>query len=80
MPFYNDDGTEVNPNELEIPEKCIKCKLHKQVNIAEEQKLPSVKWETNVFCILRRMNQMEEIKEFFCRDYILDPAWELKIN
>jgi len=81
MPFFLDDGTEINPAELEIPKKCLKCKKFNPVNIAEDESvLPNIEWEENVFCILTRIEYMDKKEEFFCRDYIYNPDWESKIN
>lgn len=81
MAFFNDDGTEVNPSELIIPQKCIQCKLYTPVNIAEDDSTPpSIEWETNLFCILTRMDNMDNEQEFICRDYVFNPDWKTRIN
>jgi hypothetical protein len=81
MPFFLDDGTEINPGELEIPDKCLKCKKYTSVNIAEDESvLPGIEWEVNVFCILNRIEYLDRIGKFSCRDYIYNPDWKPNVN
>lgn len=52
MPYYNDDGTEVNPNFFQKPSLCLICK--KNNDEGEE-----------ILCNLTRLDQRDE-KEFKC--------------
>jgi hypothetical protein len=51
-PFYNDDGTEVNPDLIPKPDICLICK--KNDDSSEE-----------ILCTLNRMDQSDDI-EFKC--------------
>ena len=54
--FYNDDGTEVNPDLIPKPSLCISCR---------KDGLPG---EEDILCTLNRMDQMGE-EEFKCYAY-----------
>jgi len=54
-PFYNDDGTEINPDLISKPGLCIICKN----NNDPDQEIP---------CILTRMDQQDE-QEFICQAF-----------
>lgn len=55
MPFYNDDGTEINPDLVPKPDLCVSCK--KDDDPREE-----------ILCILTRVDQQDEA-EFQCFAY-----------
>jgi hypothetical protein len=54
--FFNDDGTEVNPDLIPKPDLCISCK--KDGLLGEEE----------ILCNLTRMDQQGE-DEFICEAY-----------
>jgi hypothetical protein len=54
-PFYDDDGTEVDPNEIKKPSLCVICK--KDSDPDEE-----------ILCILTRMDQRFD-EEFKCEGF-----------
>jgi len=54
-PFYDDDGTEVDPNEIKKPSLCVICKKDSDP-------------EEEILCILTRMDQREE-EEFRCEAF-----------
>lgn len=54
-PFYNDDGTEVNPELVKKPSLCIICKKDSDP-------------EEEILCTLTRMDQQEE-EEFRCEAF-----------
>jgi predicted deacetylase len=54
--FFNDDGTEINPDLVPIPGLCLTCKKH------EEQ---GDEW---VLCTLNRADQADS-EEFLCHAY-----------
>jgi hypothetical protein len=51
-PYFNDDGTEINPDEVRKPSLCVICKKDSDPN--EE-----------ILCTLTRMDQMHD-DEFIC--------------
>ena len=51
-PFYNDDGTEVNPDLIPTPSLCLVCEKYEDPN--EE-----------IMCSLNRMDQQNDV-EFIC--------------
>ncbi len=53
--FYNDDGTEINPELVPIPSLCLTC-----VNYDDP--------EEEILCILTRADQQDE-EEFCCFAY-----------
>lgn len=55
MPFYNDDGTEINPELVPKPSLCLSCKKDDDPN--EE-----------ILCILNKNDQQNE-KDFICGAY-----------
>ncbi|CAG0941428.1 hypothetical protein BROC_01451 [Candidatus Brocadiaceae bacterium] len=55
MPFYNDDGTEINPDLVPKPDLCVSCK--KDDDPREE-----------ILCILTRADQ-QDAAEFQCFAY-----------
>ena len=55
MPYYNDDGTEVNPNLFPKPQLCLSCK--KNEDESEE-----------LLCNLKRIDQRDG-EEFKCFAY-----------
>ncbi len=55
MPFYNDDGTEINPDLVPKPDLCVSCKNDDDPR--EE-----------ILCILTRADQQDEA-EFKCFVY-----------
>jgi hypothetical protein len=80
MPFFLDDGTEVNPDELEIPDKCLKCKkFNPNYHPDNDSDIPNIEWDEYVLCTLTRMGSMDE-KDFQCNKYIFNPGWKSKIN
>jgi hypothetical protein len=80
MPFHLDDGTEINPADIVIPDKCLKCKLYRPLDWKEVDEMElSVEWEERVFCILSRMEYMNQ-NEFYCNDYAYNPKWKSSIN
>ena len=52
MGYYNDDGTEINPNLLPIPSLCVSCKKR---NDPHEE----------ILCNLTRLDQKDDA-EFIC--------------
>jgi hypothetical protein len=80
MPFFLDDGTQVKPEDLVIPDKCFKCKLFRPRDWEEVDEMEvSIQWEERVMCILSRIGYLDQ-KEFVCHDYIYNPKWKSKIN
>ena len=57
MPYFDDDGTEVNPDLFPKPQLCLSCKLNEDPN--EE-----------LVCNLTRLDQRNE-QEFKCFGYEL---------
>lgn len=55
MPFYNDDGTEINPDLVPKPSLCVSCKHDDDP-------------KEEVLCILTRADQQDEA-EFQCFAY-----------
>ena len=53
--YYDDDGTEINPDIIPKPDLCVSCK--KEGKPDEE-----------ILCVLTRIGQQEE-KEFRCEAY-----------
>lgn len=56
MGFFDDDGTEINPNLVPKPSLCFSCKLD---NDPKEETL----------CTLNRMDVDDEFGDFFCGAY-----------
>lgn len=56
--FFNDDGTEINPDLVPKPGLCVTCKKDDDTDPEE-----------NMLCILNRADQMEEDEEFKCGAY-----------
>lgn len=56
MPFYNDDGTEINPDLVPKPSLCVSCKNDDDPR--EE-----------ILCILTRADQQDQA-EFQCFAYV----------
>lgn len=56
MPFYNDDGTEINPDLVPKPSLCVSCR--NDDNPTEE-----------ILCILTRADQQDQV-EFQCFAYV----------
>ncbi|MFO0795460.1 MAG: hypothetical protein U0586_15515 [Candidatus Brocadiaceae bacterium] len=54
--FFNDDGTEINPDLIPKPDLCVTCK-----NDGDP--------EEEILCILTRADQQDE-KEFQCFAYV----------
>lgn len=52
--FYNDDGSEIDPETVPLPGLCVICKKYMSEN-----------WEQNMFCILNRNDQRNN-KNFDC--------------
>jgi hypothetical protein len=63
--FFNDDGTEINPDLVPKPGLCLSCKKDDDPN--EE-----------ILCILNRADQQDEA-EFECCAYIPMNSWKPKI-
>ncbi len=57
MPYYNDDGTEFNPELIPTPDLCTTCRKHESAGPEE-----------NVLCNLTRADAMEE-DVFICFAY-----------
>ncbi|MBN1480602.1 hypothetical protein JXA70_10050 [candidate division KSB1 bacterium] len=55
MPFYDDDGTEINPDLVPKPSLCVMCKHDDDP-------------EKYMFCILNRFDQQGE-DQFYCDAY-----------
>jgi hypothetical protein len=55
--FYNDDGTEVNPDLIPKPSLCISCKKDE------------LSGEEEILCNLNRMDQLGN-DEFICGAYV----------
>lgn len=66
MHFYNDDGSEVNPNLISKPSLCLSCKFDDDPR-------------QEVLCTLNRMDQIEK-DEFACGAYdeslLAEKSWE----
>ncbi|NUO09943.1 MAG: hypothetical protein HUU08_14930 [Candidatus Brocadia sp.] len=56
MPFYNNDGTEINPDLVPKPDLCVSCK--KDDDPGEE-----------ILCILTRADQQDQA-QFQCFAYV----------
>ena len=56
MPYYDDDGNELNPATVPMPRMCLMCE--KKGDPQEE-----------IFCDLIRLGQRDE-KEFKCRSFV----------
>ena len=56
MPFYNDDGTEINPDLIQKPSLCISCRNDN--NPSQE-----------ILCTLTRADQQNK-EEFKCFDFL----------
>lgn len=56
MPFYNDDGTEINPDLVPKPSLCVSCR--NDDDPTEE-----------ILCILTRADQQDQV-EFQCFAYV----------
>lgn len=54
-PYFNDDGTEINPNLIPKPSLCLSCKKN------EDQ-------HEEILCNLTRLDQRND-KEFICYAY-----------
>jgi hypothetical protein len=54
--YFNDDGTEINPDLIPKPSLCVSCKKNNESGQKE------------IFCILTRADQQGE-REFRCEDY-----------
>ncbi|GAB5520849.1 MAG: hypothetical protein RhofKO_31000 [Rhodothermales bacterium] len=57
MPYYDDDGTELNPDLIAKPDLCVACECN---DSADEMK--------RVLCDLTRLDQQGE-PEFICHAY-----------
>lgn len=55
--FFNDDGTEIDPDQVPKPDLCKTCKKD------------GARGEDYVLCILNRVDQQDE-PEFKCYDYV----------
>jgi hypothetical protein len=62
MPYYDDDGNELNPESLVKPALCMICAK----NTIEEE-IP----DEEILCNLTRLDQIGE-KEFKCEDFELN--------
>ncbi len=57
MPFYDDDGTEINPDLIPKPSLCVTCQNDE-------------KPEQEMFCVMCRFDQQDE-NDFYCDSFIL---------
>ncbi len=55
--LYNDDGTEVNPNEVPVPGLCVICKKYQMED-----------WEENLLCLMNR-NDQRDSDDFKCGEF-----------
>ena len=56
MPYFDDDGTEIDPQKLPIPQMCLMC---------EKNDLP----EEEILCTLNRLDQRNEA-QFKCYAFV----------
>lgn len=56
MPYYDDDGNELDPTTIPIPKLCLSCE--KKDNPYEE-----------ILCNLNRLDQKDELENFKCGAY-----------
>lgn len=59
MPYYDDDGNELNPDLVPKPALCVAC-----------QKDESNDWEEQVLCNLNRLDAREDGREFACYAFV----------
>ncbi len=58
MPYYDDDGNELNPHLIPKPELCVGCR-----------KDESEDWEDEILCNLNKLDQSGK-EEFVCHAFV----------
>ncbi len=56
MPYYDDDGNELDPTKIPMPKLCLSCE--KKDDSYEE-----------ILCNLNRLDQKDELEDFKCGAY-----------